>query len=232
MKSTYLLINFFTIIFPVALSFDKRVQFHKNWKFIWPGMAITGMVFLFWDVLFTVKGVWSFNSSYITGITVLKLPIEEILFFLTVPFACIFIYACLNFYIKREIDMRLTRIISNLIIIFSILILIFYHHRIYTRVTFTLTAFLVILFQFIYKVRWLNRFYVTYIVALIPFYIINGILTSLPVVLYNNTENLGYRIGTIPVEDHFYLMALLLMNIGLYEYFRSRAIKLHHDRFA
>jgi lycopene cyclase domain-containing protein len=166
MKSTYLLINFFTIIFPVALSFDKRVQFHKNWKFIWPGMAITGIVFLFWDVLFTVKGVWSFNGRYITGITILKLPVEEILFFLTVPFACIFIYACLNFYIKREIDMRLTRIISNLIIIFSILILIFYHHRIYTRVTFTLTAFLVILFQFIYKVRWLNRFYVTYIVII------------------------------------------------------------------
>jgi lycopene cyclase domain-containing protein len=232
MKSAYLLINFFTLIFPVALSFDKRVQFHKSWKFIWPGMAITGLVFLFWDILFTVKGVWSFNSNYIIGINILPLPIEEILFFLTVPFACIFIYACLNYYIKREIEMRLTRIISNLIIIFSILILIFYHHRMYTRVTFTLVAFLVILFQFIYKMRWLNRFYVTYVVALIPFYIINGILTSLPVVLYNNTENLGRRVGTIPIEDHFYLMALLLMNIGFFEYFKKRAIKVHHDTFA
>jgi lycopene cyclase domain-containing protein len=227
-KFTYLLINFFTLLFPLALSFDKKVHFYKSWKFIWLGLLITGLLFLFWDVIFTVDGVWSFNSEYVTGITILQLPVEEIFFFLTVPLACIFIYACLNYYIKWEMEMRLTRIISNLIIIFSILILIFYHHRLYTRVTFTLLAFLVILFQFIYKVRWLNRFYIAFLVVLIPFYIINGILTYLPVVMYNNAQNLGIRLGTIPVEDHFYCMALLLMNIGLFEYFRSRSIKIHH----
>jgi len=230
LKFTYLLINFITLLFPIVLSFDKKVQFHKSWKFIWPGIILTGLVFLFWDVLFTVDGVWWFNPKYITGITVFRLPVEEILFFLTVPFACLFIYACLNYYIKREIDIRLTRIISNLIIIFSILILIFYHHRMYTRVTFTLLAFLVIMFQFIFKVRWLNRFYVAYLVALIPFYIINGILTGLPVVLYNDAQNLGRRIGSIPIEDHFYCMALLLLNIGFFEYFRLRSKKkLYHD---
>lgn len=228
MKFTYLLINFFTILFPLALSFDKKVQFYKKWKFIWQGLLITGLVFLFWDVLFTVDGVWSFNPQYITGITVLQLPIEEIFFFLTVPFACIFIYACLNYYIKWEMDSRLTRFISNLIIISSILILIFYHHRLYTRVTFTLLAFLVILFQFIYKARWLNRFYLAFLVVLIPFYIINGVLTAWPVVIYNNAQNLGLRIGTIPVEDHFYCMTLLLMNIGIFEYFRLRPIKIYH----
>jgi len=227
-KFTYLLINFFTILFPLSLSFDKKVQFYKKWKFIWQGLLITGLVFLFWDVLFTVDGVWSFNPKYITGITVFQLPIEEIFFFLTVPFACIFIYACLNYYVKWEMDMQLTRIISNLIIIFSILILIFYHHHLYTRVTFTLLALLIILLQFIYKARWLNRFYITYLIVLIPFYIINGVLTAWPVVMYNNAQNLGLRIGTIPVEDHFYCMALLLMNIGFFEYFRARSFKIHH----
>ena len=228
MNYTYLLVNFLTILFPLALSFDKKVAFHKKWQYLWPGLAITGVVFLFWDILFTVDGVWSFNPRYTIGINILQLPVEEILFFLTVPFACTFIYACLNHYLKREMDMRLTRIISNVIIILSILILIFYHHRLYTRVTFTLLAFLVIIFQFIYKVRWLNRFYAAFAVALVPFYIINGILTSLPVVIYNNAQNLGIRVGTIPIEDHFYLMALLLMNIGFYEYYRARKPKIYH----
>jgi lycopene cyclase domain-containing protein len=227
-KFTYLFINFFTIVFPLALSFDKKVQFYKKWNFIWPGLLLTGLVFLFWDVLFTVDGVWSFNPKYITDITVFQLPIEEIFFFLTVPFACLFIYACLNYYIKWEMDMRLTRIVSNVIIILSILVLIFYHHRLYTRVTFTLLAFLVILLQFIYKVRWLNRFYIAYLVVLIPFYIINGVLTAWPVVMYNNLQNMGLRLGTIPIEDHFYCMALLLMNIAFFEYFRLKSIKIHH----
>jgi lycopene cyclase domain-containing protein len=210
------------VFFPVVLSFDKKVAFYKSWKFIWPGMALTGLFFLFWDVIFTMKGVWSFNPKYIISLTFFRLPLEEMLFFLTVPFACIFIYACLNYYIKWQFDNRLTRIISNLLILLSVLILIFHYNRIYTAITFGLMLAVVALLQHGFKVRWLNRYYMAYIVALIPFYIVNGILTSVPVVLYNNYQNMGMRVGTIPFEDHFYLMVLLLMNIGFFEYFKAR----------
>ncbi len=190
MKYTYLLINILTVFFPIVLSFDKKVHFYKCWKFIWPGMGITGLFFLFWDVLFTIKGVWSFNPHFITGITFFRLPIEEILFFLTVPFACIFIYKCLNYYIKWQIDNRLTRIISNLVIMLSILMLIFYYNRIYTAITFGLLLVITLLLQYKFKAGWLNRYYMAYLVALIPFYIVNGLLTSIPVVFYNKSENI------------------------------------------
>lgn len=222
MKYTYLLLNFFTVFFPVILSFDKKVQFYKSWKYLWPGMAITGVVFLFWDVLFTIKGVWSFNKNYITGLTFFQLPVEEILFFLTVPFACVFIYMCLNYYVKWEINNQISKGISNMLILLSVGVLIFNTDKLYTLVTFSLLLVLVVLIQYGFKSIWLNRFYRAYIVVLLPFYIINGILTALPVVLYNNAENLGKRIGTIPFEDHFYCMALLLMNVGFFEYFRSK----------
>jgi len=221
-KYSYLLINILTVFFPVVLSFDKKVHFFKSWKFIWPGMTLTALFFLFWDVLFTVKGVWSFNPHYIVGINLGGLPLEEIFFFITVPFACIFIYACLNYYIKWEMTNRLTQVINNLIIMLSILGAILYYDRLYTIVTFGLLLVLMPLLQYIFKVRWLNRFYLTYLVALVPFYIVNGILTSIPVVMYNNSENMGRRIGTIPVEDHFYLIILLLMNIGFFEYFKTK----------
>lgn len=223
MKYTYLLINFLTVIFPVALSFDKRVAFHKSWKFIWPGMAITGLVFLFWDVLFTLNGVWSFNPERIIGINFFGLPLEEILFFLTVPFSCIFIYACLNHYVKWEPDNRLTRIISNLLIIASAFTLIFNYDKLYTAVTFSLLFVVIAYLQFKLKAQWLSRFYMAYVVSLIPFYIVNGVLTAIPVVLYNDAENLGIRVTTIPFEDHFYSMTLLVMNIGFFEYFKNRS---------
>ncbi|MDT3404237.1 lycopene cyclase domain-containing protein [Mucilaginibacter terrae] len=222
MKYAYLLINFLTVIFPVLLSFDKRVAFHKSWKFIWPGMAITGLVFLFWDVLFTLKGVWSFNDNYIVGIRFWGLPLEEVLFFLTVPFSCIFIYACLNYYIKWQFPAGISKWISNLMILLSMVMLAMYFDRLYTTVTFGLLLVMIFAVQYVLKSVWLPRFYMAYIVSLLPFYIVNGILTSVPIVLYNNAENIGRRVGTIPFEDHFYSLTLLLMNVAFFEYFKNK----------
>ena len=61
---------------------------------------------------------------------------------------------------------------------------------------------------------------------LIPFLIVNGILTGSfikdEVVWYDDLENLGLRIFTIPIEDAFYGMLLLSLSISIYEYLRKK----------
>ncbi|KAA8482543.1 lycopene cyclase domain-containing protein [Arcticibacter tournemirensis] len=219
---TYLLINFLTLFFPVVLSFDKRVQFYKKWKFIFPGLIITGGLFLLWDYLFTLYDVWTFNAKYLIGIYFLNLPLEEILFFITVPFACIFIYECLNYYVKKDILGRIGNVISLLMIALSIVMLVLYFNRVYTLITFGLLLF-VVLFFYIKRPAYTGRFYLAYFISLIPFYIVNGLLTSLPVVMYNDAQNSAMRVGTIPFEDHFYSLSMLLVNILFFEYFRRRS---------
>lgn len=55
---------------------------------------------------------------------------------------------------------------------------------------------------------------------------VNGILTGSfiadEVVWYNNNENMAFRLGTIPFEDVFYGMALLLLNTAIYEHLAQR----------
>ncbi|MEO8795189.1 MAG: lycopene cyclase domain-containing protein [Daejeonella sp.] len=226
MKYTYLLLNFLTILFPVILSFDRRVQFYKSWKTIFPGLLITGMVFLVWDYIFTIKNVWSFNPDYILGIYMLNLPIEEILFFITVPFACIFIYECLNYYLKKDYFKSVSFWLSLFLICLSAILLAIFYDRVYTLITFGLLFLVVLYAQFINKSKKLGRFYLAYLVSLIPFFIVNGVLTSIPVVMYNNLQNMSFRIGTIPFEDLFYSLSLMLMNVLFFEYFRSRQNKI------
>jgi lycopene cyclase domain-containing protein len=222
MKATYLLINTLTILFPLLLSFDKRVRFVQYWPALIKALFLTGLVFLFWDVLFTIEGVWSFNPTYILGIYFQGLPLEEILFFLTVPFACIFVYECLNHYVKPDLLQRFHIAISITLLLLSAILLILYYDRVYTLVTFALLLPLIIYVAFVKKSPWLSRFYLAYLVSLIPFYLVNGLLTSMPVVLYNNAENMALRVGSIPFEDHFYSLALLLMNMCWFEYFKSQ----------
>ncbi len=66
-----------------------------------------------------------------------------------------------------------------------------------------------------------SRIYLSYTITLFFFFIVNGILTGTfieePVVWYNNLENLGIRIGTIPIEDIFYGFLMISTIILLFE---------------
>jgi len=226
MNYIYLIINIAVIFFPLVLSFDKKVHFFSKWKFIFPAILLTGIVFLIWDILFTRLNVWSFNPDYIVGINLFGLPLEEILFFLTVPYACVFIYECLNVYFPKNKLQKYSLALSNLFLGLSVAILFFAYNRWYTLINFGFLLIVLVYVEYVnVKLRFMYRFYRAYLVSLIPFYIVNGFLTAIPVVMYNNKENIGFRVGTIPFEDHFYLLSLLLMNVFLYELFKSRTGK-------
>lgn len=222
---TYLLLNIGTIIFPFLLSFDKKVSYFRSWSALFPAIIVVGAIFLLWDEWFTEMGVWGFNPDYLVGIYGGKLPLEEWLFFLTVPYACVFIYACLNSYIKKDIFAKVARpVFMVLLIVLPILGTLFFD-RIYTAVTFFFLAAWIAMNLFVWKPKWLGRFLLAYLVCQIPFLFVNGVLTSLPVVWYNNGENLAIRLGTIPVEDTMYNMLLLLMNVNIYEWLLARRNK-------
>ena len=97
-----------------------------------------------------------------------------------------------------------------------------YYLKVYTIFAFGSVLFLIFMLHFVFKVKWLSRFYFAYLILQIPFLIVNGILTGTglkePIVWYNASHIIGWRILTIPFEDIFYGMAMLLMSIAIYEY--------------
>ena len=68
------------------LSFDKKVAFFKNMRFFVPAVFAVAIPFLIWDQYFTINGVWGFNESYLQGIFIGSLPLEEVLFFFVIPY--------------------------------------------------------------------------------------------------------------------------------------------------
>lgn len=211
-KYYYLLIDFFTVIFPFLLSFDKKVAFYKHWKRLGFGLLVGGIIFLIWDHVFTINGVWSFNEKYITGIKIASLPIEEVLFFLVVPYACIFVIHCVEAYFPKLSEIKHLKYFWFFVYALSIFMIVKYNDRLYTLITFSLLAIVAFIFFNNYK-KWHAHFIFGYIISLIPFFIVNGLLTSIPIVLYDDTENIAFRWGSIPFEDSFYMMALLMLNV-------------------
>lgn len=224
---TYLAIDLLCIIIPLVASFHPKSQFYKDWKYYFPANVIIGTFFIAWDVLYTDMRIWWFDTSYTTGIQVFNLPLEELLFFVCVPYACTYTYYVLSSYFKFAFY-KTARIISYVLVLGLITVAFFNPERLYTSVTFILLSiFLMVTIR--KNVSYGPTFFVTYLIILLPFFISNGILTgsfiATPIVNYNNYHNLGMRMFTIPVEDAFYGMLLLYSNIALYEWFKQKSIK-------
>ena len=85
--SLYLLLMIFSFGSCLVLSFDRKVAFYKNIRFLVPAIVAVAIPFLIWDQLFTEYGVWGFNEDYLQGVYIGKLPIEEVLFFFLSKYA-------------------------------------------------------------------------------------------------------------------------------------------------
>lgn len=223
MHYTYFCLLLFTLSYPLFKSFEDKIQYHKNWKFLFPGILLSAAFFISWDILFTHLGVWHFNPDYIVGIFILNLPVEEWLFFLIVPFSCIFIYEVMNYFVKKDVWGSAARYINIVFIVLLSALAIIFHDRLYTVTVCSFLSIFLILHQYVFRSTYMGRFYVAYAVCIIPFLLVNGVLTALPVVSYSNPEILGLRIYSIPLEDLFYGMLNILQVLTVYEWLKKKS---------
>lgn len=225
----YLALNVGSISFPFLFSFYPKANFSKEWKHLFPALFITAFVFIVWDELFTQLGVWGFNPRYLTGIYLGSLPLEEVMFFVFIPYACLFIYFAVGYLSQKDHFISVHRHVTLVLIVFLVITGVFFFDRWYTSVTFFSLALFLSLHRWYWRSTYMGRFYFSYLFVLIPFFIVNGILTGSfidqEVVWYNNHENLGIRIGTIPADDLFYNMLMLLMVTSIYEGLKNRKKK-------
>lgn len=223
MHFEYLIFNFLIIIGPVLVIIFSKTAIKPLLLPSTISIVSTASAFLIWDH-FATGLFWVFNERFITGIKITNLPIEEILFFITVPFACLLLHVNV---IKREkAAVRKTFIVYLTLMLTALLLgaYFLYYSLLYTGSV--LLALSAILFTdgFILKTRLLliKKYYIFLSMLFALTFIFNYYLTARPVLIYNPEFNSGLRILTIPIEDFIYSFILMLMTTSIYEYFKTK----------
>jgi lycopene cyclase domain-containing protein len=220
---TYLML--FTLSYPLAQSFEWRINYYTKWKHLIFAIGAIMLIFIPWDIWKNEQGVWWFNDKYIIGYRLFGLPLEEWSFFVLVPFACVFLYEVLLFYVKKDILKSIYKPVLLLLIALMLVVGFLNLDKLYTSISFLFTAFVTSL-VILRDPTWLSRFLLAYLVTLLPFLLINGALTGLftheALVNYNPEEFLGLRIFTIPIEDSVYGFSMLLITVWVYEWRKTR----------
>ena len=223
--SLYFILLLGSVAVPLVLSFDKKLQFYKQWKFVFPSIFIVAIFYILADITLTKWGVWGFNPRYLSGIQIVNLPLEEWLFFIVIPYASIFLHESFVLYFpKMRLSNQLSSQLSLIIIFIALAVSFFNYDKIYT---FYLSVLVVIAtsLSLLDKTRLINSYYISFLLILIPFLIVNAILTGSfienEVVWYDNNENLGVRFLTIPIEDFGYAFSMILFNLLLISKFKQ-----------
>ncbi len=230
MQINYLFLDILILIFPLIFSFKWMFPYYKNYKPLFLSTFIVGGAYILWDILVTFRGDWAFNKQYLVGIEIAGLPIEEILFFIVVPYSCIFIYENLQYFFKDK------KIIFNkmfyyiLAILFIAIGIIFYHQEYTILAMFSIAVFFIIATTWFSDLLTSRNYWLYILISFIAFVIFNYFLTSIPIVTYNPNAIFGGTVNqvwqgrfiTIPYEDFFYNFSMLSFYLLIYIHFKNK----------
>ena len=216
MSLTYLVLNLFIIAVPIWYTPDKRTAYYRRLPALGFSIGVVSTCYLLWDILVTARGEWSFNGKYLTGVQILNVPIEEILFFITVPYSCLFIYEVVLYATHgRKLRLPVIIIVAPIIALFAASLAVSsqgYTAKALASCAFFLTTALLLDRPLLES----KQYWIWLAICYVPFLIINTVLTALPVVEYNSKAIWGLRVGTIPLEDFFYNYAMLSFYLLFY----------------
>ena len=221
MHLEYLIFNIVVMAGPLAFGSMKRFYFIDRWKYAFLSIGIVAIPFIIWDALVTNRHWW-FSESYTLDLRLVYLPIEEIMFFITVPFACLFTWEMIKKYISDR-NVAFGNMVHILAFSLPLVgILLFLNGKEYTGLV-MFSLFVAIMADKLLKTNLVNqRCFYWYLTTIIIFTLIfNGYLTARSVVLYGETYQLGLRVFTIPIEDFGYGISLLFLCTILYEKFKT-----------
>jgi lycopene cyclase domain-containing protein len=222
-------VNLAVLAGPFALSFDRKVAFYRHWRKLAFSLLVVSTAYLAWDVIVTEIGHWWFNPEYSGAFRVAGLPPGEVLFFITVPYACIFIYEVVRAYFPER---RSTRSLPAraVAVAAAIVLLVFafvFRDGGYSPLALLSVAVMLLLTAAADPEMWMSSHTALFfLLAYIPFFIANGVLTALPIVGYSPDAIWGVRVTTIPLEDFFYNLGML----GFYLFFYRLAGRLFEKK--
>jgi lycopene cyclase domain-containing protein len=221
-KYEYLLLNFAILLGPLAMSFEKQIRFVAKWRHALPAILIVAVPYLIWDASVTGRHWW-FNERYTLDFRLAGLPVEEWLFFFTVPFAGLFVWEVIAHYFPKRTMPRLQSIRAALCFLPLPGIMLFAAGKEYTGLVLIFLGAVMALDRALNTHLVLQNRGLIYLAAVLIFILIfNTYLTWRPVVLYDERYQLGIRLGTIPVEDFGYGISHLLLAAIVYEKLRGR----------
>ena len=97
----YLLLMAACLLVTLPLEFVLGARVYRRPKRLLLALVPTVVLFSAWDVLGIVRDHWGYNPRFVSGIRVGLMPLEELVFFVTVPICGLLTYEAVGQVLRR-----------------------------------------------------------------------------------------------------------------------------------
>jgi carotenoid phi-ring synthase / carotenoid chi-ring synthase len=222
-RAEYLIFDLVVGLPPLVLATLRRARFREHIGAALRACVLGALPFVAWDVLVTGRHWW-FDPRYTLGAGLLGLPVEELLFFIAVPFACLFTWErVFDGATERPIAASRGPHIASVAMLMPAALMALLGLE-YTALALASWAGVAILDHALGTNLLRSRRYGSFLglVCLLTI-VFNGYLTARPVVHYDPAYQLGVRVLTIPIEDFLFGFSLVTTVVVLHAWRAGRA---------
>ena len=218
MNSTFLALAIAPLLLPIVFQFNKRIFTGGNFKAAFSASLLSCIVF---SAIILAQHSLNFISYGTKEDTFIGIPIAQYILNFTFSFAAVSLYQYLNIKFPKNDLQRYSLAVSNLLLGLCIAFLFFAYSKWYTVSTFATLLILLLFIEYVGKLRFMYKAYRAFVLMLIPFHLIYGVLFWKGTIAIDKNHLAGLYIAKIPVESHFVALAMMLLSIYMFEFFRS-----------
>lgn len=215
MKWLYAAFDTVVIAGPLLASRLWLRDFWRQKQALFMSLGTVALPWALMDVAAHYWGWWQYNPQYIFGVRFFGLPIEEIVFFIAVPFACLVVWHAAQRF-KGGVPPWVPRAVFVVLVIACAGLIALHIGRWRTVFDASIVIITVAALWGSDVVRHKAWWYWNGM-TLGLFLVCNAILTTAPVVVYDISAATGWRVGSIPIEDFLYNFSLLNLLVLAYE---------------
>ena len=216
------LINFFLLLLSLYLMYSLRLQFVKDWKAALYSVLFTGIFSLGISVSFVRFKLIHYDFNQDAGFELSGVPLAAVLLCFTLPLACIAIYNTLNQrYRDNSLD-KYTLAFSNMLLGLCVAFVFFAYTMAYSVITFVMLFMLMLFMEYRNKLRFMYRFYRTYGLLALSYFLVSLVLGSINGAAYHVAHTVKFTLAGVPFENYALLFIIVLFTIYMYEMFKNR----------
>lgn len=224
-KFAFLFLALGLIVLPFVLQFDKKFFKEGTLPAAIGASLVSGVIFSAITLAMQLAGLLHFDTASTIGLIIGGVPLEQYLLNFSFAFAASGLYQYLNMKFPKNDLQKYSLAVSNLLLGLCVAFLFFGYTKWYTMFTFATLTVVLFLIEYVGSLRFMYKAYRAFLVMLVPFYLVYGILFWNGVLRVAKNQLTGMFVAKIPIETHFIALSMVLVSVYVFEFLmRKRSV--------